>query len=471
MSPSLAAVVFAMGIGGLFVLDWDPRARTSKALWIPVLWFLIIGSRPVSQWLQMGPVVDSPDATLDGSPLDALVFGVLMSAGFVVLLARRQQVGKMLRSNGPLILFFFYCCISVFWSDFPLVAFKRWTKGVADLSMILIVLTEVDASAAIKRLMARMGFLLLPVSLLLIKYYEDLGRGYDRWEGTIRYTGVTTNKNTLGVICLVSGLGALWRFIESYRNGKSAVRTKQLIAQGFLLGLALWLLWLTNSMTSLSCFAMAGSLIVLTSVPAVSRSRAMIHVLVGGLLIVASSPLFLALGSGFVQMLGRDPTLTGRTEIWNLVLSLAGNPFLGTGYESFWLGQRLEKASSAFYYTLNEAHNGYLEIYLNLGWVGVAALAAIAVKGYRDILRSIRQGQDAAKVRLAFFFVALAYSVTEAGFRMMSPTWILFLLAVTAIPTASSPPTASEWHAESWRPRPMIVNPVEAKANEPIPMQ
>lgn len=470
MSPSLATVVFAMGIGGLFVLDRDPEARTSKALWIPVLWLLIIGSRPVSQWLQMGPVMDSSDAALDGNSLDALVFGVLMLAGLVVLLTRRQEAGKMLRSNGPLILFFLYCGISVLWSDFPFVAFKRWTKGVADLLMILIVLTEIDASAAIKRLLARIGFLLLPVSLLLIKYYENLGRGYDRWDGTLRYTGATTNKNTLGVICLVSGLGALWRFIGVYRKGKSSVRTKQLIAQGFLVALALWLLWLTNSMTSISCFAMAGSLIVMTNVRAVSRGRGLIHVLVGALLIIAFSPLFLALGLGFVQMLGRDPTLTGRTEIWSLVLRLAGNPFFGTGYESFWLGERVEKASAAFYYTLNEAHNGYIEVYLNLGWVGIAALATIVLAGYRDILRSIRQGQDAAKVRLAFFFVALSYSVTEAGFRMMSPTWILFLLAVTAIPTVPISQAASEWHAESWELRPTTASPVEAKAREPIPM-
>src|SRR2546428_3149771 len=43
------------------------------------------------------------------------------------------------------------------------------------------------------------------------------------------------------------------------------------------------------------------------------------------------------------ETMGRGPTLTGRTQIWHLVLSMTTNPLLGTGFESFWLGPRLQK--------------------------------------------------------------------------------------------------------------------------------
>jgi O-antigen ligase len=212
---------------------------------------------------------------------------------------------------------------------------------------------------------------------------------------------------------------------------------------------------------------LAGSLIVATTIPAVFRNRTVIHALVFVLLFIACSPLFSTLGSGFVSVLGRDPTLTGRTFIWEIALSLAGNPFVGTGFESFWLGERLEKVWNIFFFPLNEAHNGYIEVYLNLGWVGLAMLAAIMMAGYRDILRSFHQGQDMAKLRLAYFVAALAYSLTEAGFRMMSPIWIFFLLAVTAIPKASVPQVAAEWQPESFPLWSATASPVPAKASEP----
>ena len=83
--------------------------------------------------------------------------------------------------------------------------------------------------------------------------------------------------------------------------------------------------------------------------------------------------LFFDTGGGAVEALGRNSTLTGRTEIWKLVLGMANNPIFGAGYESFWLGERLQKLWHYYWFPINEAHNGYIEIYLNLGWIGVVS--------------------------------------------------------------------------------------------------
>src|SRR5487761_186065 len=114
MPPAIASAVFAIGILGLFMLDRDRDAKTSKALWIPVLWLLINGSRPVSMWLQMSTPIDTPDQYLDGSPFDRTVYLVLLVAGLIVLLRRGRQVATLLRANAPIILFFLYCFASIF---------------------------------------------------------------------------------------------------------------------------------------------------------------------------------------------------------------------------------------------------------------------------------------------------------------------------------------------------------------------
>jgi len=43
------------------------------------------------------------------------------------------------------------------------------------------------------------------------------------------------------------------------------------------------------------------------------------------------------------------------------------NPWIGAGFESFWLGPRLNKLWAQYNFMPNQAHNGYIEIYLNLG--------------------------------------------------------------------------------------------------------
>jgi exopolysaccharide production protein ExoQ len=433
MSPGIATLVYTLGICGLFALDRDRKARTSIALWIPVLWLLINGSRPVSVWLQSGPTIDSPDKYLDGSPLDAAVFGSLLAVGLIALVGRGRQVITLLRANVPFLVFFGYCALSILWSDYPFVAFKRWIKAAGDVVMVLIVLTDRDRLSAVRQLLARLGFLLVPLSILFIKYYPDLGRSYNAWTWIPMYCGVALGKNLLGMTCLVAGLGAIWRLAATYRSHRSNTRTRQLVAHGALLAMVIWLLRMANSMTSISCLIVAGGLIVLTSVPRVARKPAVVHFMVAAVVGFSMFALFLP-GTGLVKSLGRDPTLTGRTAIWRVVISLVRNPLFGTGFESFWLGERLQKVWDLTEQGIQEAHNGYLEVYLNLGWMGAVLLAVIIVTGYRNVVASLRRGTDeACGLWLGFLMVGVIYNFTEAGFRMMSLVWIAFVLAIMAV--------------------------------------
>src|SRR3984893_16756181 len=108
-------------------------------------------------------------------------------------------------------------------------------------------------------------------------------------------------------------------------------------------------------------------------------------------MIPAAFCVYLVLAFGFdingdlAGAVGRDPTLTGRSNIWKAVLSTNTNPLIGTGYESFWLGPRLNHVWQLAG-QVNEAHNGYLEIYLTLGLVGVFLLFLFIIASYRTIL-------------------------------------------------------------------------------------
>jgi exopolysaccharide production protein ExoQ len=433
----ILTIVYMLGILGLFYLDRDRKLRTSKALWIPTIWLLIVGSRPISSWLGMSPDM-SAGQMLEGSPLDALVFAVLLAIGIIVLIRRSNRAIASLKANWALLLYFSYCLLSLLWSDFPAVAFKRWTKAIGDLVMVFIVMTDPNPTLALRRLFSRTGFILLPASVLLIKYYGDLGRGYDSY-GFSSITGVTTDKNLLGVVTFLLSLGAVWRILALLRDRGRSLRNRHLLAQGALLAVGLLLLAMAHSTTSVACFALGAGLMVVTGLRVIGRRPAAVHMLV--FTVILSGGLIMLFGGSddVVHAMGKQTDFTGRIPIWKTVIPMAPNAIIGAGFESFWLGPRLQTIWSIFpVFKPNEAHDGYIEVYLNLGWVGLGLIATILVNGYLNAVSAFRRDPGIGGLMLAYVVSATIYSVTEAGFRMLDPIWIFLLLAVASADRAAS---------------------------------
>jgi O-antigen ligase len=431
----IALLICTTGIAGLFFLNRDKSVRNSTALWLPVIWLWIVGSRPVSAWLGMGGgSVGGLSSTLDGSPLDAAVFGILVLAGIAVLFGRMSKTKAFLRVSGPIIIYFLYCLISVTWSPIPGPAFKRWTKAIGDLVMVLVVVTDGKPIAALRRLFARIGFVLFPASIFLIRY-TDLGRGYTP-DGVPENTGVTVNKNSLGLVVFVVSLGALWNVRALLVNKDSPNRTRRLVAQGTLLTFGIVLLQMSHCATAALCFFLGGGLMLMSSLQAFRSRPARVRVLC--LVVVLAGALGMLFGGGAVvsNALGRGDGLSGRTQIWAASLAAAGNPIVGTGFESFW-NANVEKVARGLQgyweiHNLVSAHNGYIEVYLDLGWIGVILIALILISGYRRSIKAFQHHPELASLMLAYVTTATFYSITEAGFRMMTLSWISLLLAVVS---------------------------------------
>src|SRR5271165_6342245 len=407
MTALIATILFSIGIIGLFVLDRDHEARTSKALWIPVVYLLCTGSRPVSMWLGYAQPF-GVEGGIYSSPIDQAVQLVLLALGLMVLIARGRKVGSPLRSSGPILLFFSYAALSILWSDFPSVTLKHWTKGVEDIVMVLVVLTDGDPVMAVKRLLTRAGFILIPLSLLLCRYYPRLGRIFTKgW--LVEFVGVSTQKNQLGMICMIFGLGSLWCFLRAYRDRESAARSRHLLAHGVMLGIVVWLLLMCRSLTSSVCLVLAGTVMALASRRSPEAKPARVHLLVAAAVCIALFPLFVA--PSLVESFGRDATFSGRTAIWNRVPELVRNPWVGEGYETFLVGPRLLELRKTFEDSFQEAHNGYLEVYLNLGWIGVSLFALLLITGYQKVVAAFRRDPAVGSLSLAFFVAVVIYAL------------------------------------------------------------
>lgn len=434
MSSSAALALFAIGVAGLFYLDREPGAKVTKALWLPTIWILINGSRPVSAWLGGGGPMrmagaQYQQAITEGNPTDAAVLGVLLLLALVVVW-RRRQTPALLRWMWPVVAYFGYCLLSVGWSNIPDVAGKRWIKSLGDLAMVLVVATEPDIAAALRRVASRTGILLLPASVMAIRYFPQIGRGFDV-DGNPSNVGLTLNKNALGAIAFLLATVALWQVL-SLARATSRGRRRRLLAQSAILAFGIYLLHTAHSATSVAAALFGAALLLAFSLPALCKPAA-VHGLVA--FIVLSGLLAFALGAegSVTHDLGRQSNLTGRTYIWQAVLAQAAeHPLLGVGFESFWTGpndfkilQRLPAGMIA-----NESHDGYVEVYAELGLAGLGIMLWLLGAGYRRAAAAMASDAGVGRLLVALIAALAIYNITEAGFRMLDPVWTVLLLCI-----------------------------------------
>ncbi len=430
MPPQLATIICVLFILYLFRADLKKKIDgVSIAIWVPFFWMFLAGSRFVSQWLNLGaPPMRSSDIYLEGSPLDRAVFLILIILGVLILKQRNLNCRMLLSKNIWICLFFLFGGVSILWSDYPLVSFKRWIKASGNVIMALVILTEQRPCEAVGVILRRLAFLLLPLSILFIKYYPDLGRTYHM--GLPMFTGVASQKNGLGQICLISGVYFSWNLLLNRREGNKFGRQLHFSIYLIVLPMIAWLLYMSNSATSLVGMVVAICIFLVSRLPAVAWKPSRIMVL--GLTVVSILGVLeatLGVSKLVIKILGRDPTLTTRVPMWYGLIAMAKNPFVGVGYESFWLGDRLDMLWRT-YGELIQAHNGYLEIYLNLGLVGLALLVASMLSGLRKVGKQLNVDYPFAILRLVFIVIVAIYNWTEATFYSVSNMWLLLFLGI-----------------------------------------
>ena len=430
MPPLLATLLTLLFIAFLFRNDSKEGYAPSLALMLPCLWMFILGSRSVSEWLYLGTPMAGGDIA-EGSPLDRAVFFMMMGVGFLVLLKRRLNWSQVFRQNIALLMFLLYCGLTIVWSDFPFVAFKRWFKAFGDPIMVLIVLTEPDPLKAAQTVVRVCTNLLVPLSVLFIKYYPHLGRTYSEWTGGATYTGVTTNKNILGFTLMVFSLFLVWR-IYTHWTKKSGNKLRNLGVPVLLLTMIVWLFQMADSKTPLLSLSLAICIFLALRMKPIRKYVTALVVV--GLIAFATLQFTMDIKTSIAEGAGRDATFTGRTELWEVVLQMQEHPILGYGFDTFWLGDRLRNLQARWYFKPTQAHSGYIEMYLNLGLVGWAFFLCVILSYYRKTRANLASGErDAeqvvfARLGLAFLFAYLAYNYTEAAFKTPHFLFVIFLI-------------------------------------------
>src|ERR1700736_4539423 len=408
MPPQLALLLGWCLIAALLRSEFRFRKIGSAAVWVPAVLLLVQGSRPVSEWL--GSVGQN---RLGGDPVNTFTFAVLITISLVVLRRRKLNWRVLINENKALFLIYGYLAISAVWSDLPLVSLKRLLKDYACVLAALVLLTEQDPASAVRAVYVRVAYVLFPLSLVYGKYFPAIGRNYSV-EGEPMFTGVTMQKNSLGELVFVFGLFLIWDLVATWRQ--TARNKTQRVARVLIFALGVWLLIACDSKTSFFCLAVG--LIIFWGAGRLLRMKhgkqILISALVAIICLVALDET-VGLSQTIIRALGRNPTLTGRTDIWHVLLEQHTNPVTGEGFYVFWDTDKGNEARDALA-RINTAHNGYLEAYIDGGVIGVSLLVIVLLAAGRRAIARLFDHQPFGKMTLIFCVLASIYNWSESSF-------------------------------------------------------
>jgi O-antigen ligase len=248
------------------------------------------------------------------------------------------------------------------------------------------------------------------------------------------YAGACANKNGLGSLVLVSGLFLFWDLFSEFGKEAGSRQHGGVLSRILLLAMMVWIVRLADCATALVCILTGMSIFFCLRMPFVKRNLRFMEVYLAlGALVFVGLNSMLDLRGMLLHSLGRNETLTTRTDLWDFLPHHQSNMLFGAGFNTFWSGERLRDIWQTFPGIL-QAHNGYLETYLDGGVLGVGFLLAWLWSASRRIKKSVMEDADFASVRMMFLCIAVIYNWTEAAFNEISLVWLVLLLVAIEPP-------------------------------------
>jgi O-antigen ligase len=393
------------------------------------------------------PLPGSGDDPTEGSLVDRMFYAVLALIGLRILSRRGFSWQKLVRANPWLSVLFVLMAASICWSSFPYVSFKRYIKVVGSLVMALVILTSPKPTESLFMVIRRSLFVHLPLSIVCIRYYREIGISFD-WSGTgISWQGLSTSKNVLGQVAM---LGVVYFVSELSRNWKTSGWKN---INTIYLAMALYLIKGSDQAVSMTSVSVCVFALFIYSICRIQRTH--LHKLKVWLkvlftltialvaLIVVHGLVFFSADSilgQLIAMVGRDITITDRTYIWHDVYAAAsGNPILGVGFGGFWIGRLANIPwNENMTWVLAQAHSGYVDTFLQLGVLGWFALSGLIFSSFSRLLQSLDDEFELASFRITVFITVLFVNMTETTYlRGDHHLWLMLLLCICFVPKPS----------------------------------
>ncbi len=353
--------------------------------------------------------------------LNQIIFSGLFLISFFTIVFKRSDLLSLIKREKFLAIFLLWCLISILWSDFPFVSFKRYFQFFAGFiigAAALLYSDNVDENMKYFQYVLASFVIVSLVSVFTVPQAVD---EYGNWRG------LSIGKNGLGQVSLVSLIFWSLSFKLSNTNWKK-------ILSAVIILFSLVLLAGSRSGTSMASFGIVLIIVAMLQIDkifhpiGIKKSFSTIAIiavfLIISLTIIFDPDLFNILPG----LIGKDVTFTGRTYLWEEILvEVNKHPILGCGFQGYWVvtNENLLKLYEHFVWLPNQAHNGYLDILNEVGWIGLILFILLVINFSFNLPRLKKDFYWQW-----FLLITLVINIQETTLiRPQHPTGVLFMFS------------------------------------------
>lgn len=377
--------------------------------------YIFVVTRALLGMLLNGPS-DFRNFVEDRSPLLNVAFFSVHLIFIFLALFSINQLNKIKINFLPVIALIFWCAASVSWSDNP----YRTIIFSSFIAMQALVAASICATMTYERFFSILKFtstVILTLSLIFIFLMPSYGRMTLVFPGF--WQGIFTHKNVLGQFCAIACIV----YLVSYAEKRRATDLILTITTFFVL-------YQTHSSTAL--LAVLASMVVLFFFTMRRIHALLILVMTVGLGAIAVID-FDTTWKTALTVLGKSETLTGRTTVWTLAFdAISTHPILGFGFGAFWTSYEAERLRGLADWYVPHAHNGFLEVLLQIGVSGLVLFFIVLYSALRNSLVAVRNTKLANRLfPVLFLVVFLVLGLAEITYLNINYLFQLILFMVS----------------------------------------
>jgi O-antigen ligase len=307
--------------------------------------------------------------------VNQLLYVFLFLSSMIIVIKRFDIISLFIKKEKYLSLFILLCLVSAVWSSFHVISIKRSFQLLSVYLVVINALLFIELSKLLKvlKIIVSLYLVVTVVSSLLIK--EAIDPQFGTWQG------LADHKNGLARYGFYCFLISMFFYREQNRLGTKITN----YAISFV---SVIVIIMTGSSTTIVMLGLIFSISMLFSIEGIFK-----ELRIGRTIMIMALLFFIILYIvvnifdphliyKIPAMLGKDPTLSSRTDIWAYLWSdIEKKIFLGYGYGTYWImGSTLFASFVAVIgFNVNQAHNGYIEIMLQLGLIGISLFAIILI--------------------------------------------------------------------------------------------
>lgn len=350
--------------------------------------------------------------------ISQIVYSSLYIMSFISLLSKRHLIIRFVKTEKYLSLFLLWSFLTVFWSDFPLVSFKRWIQIAGAAIIFLSALLHFRSADEAMRYLRAILIVYISFTVLSIMFIPGaIDWRFPAWRG------LAAHKNILGQISIVSLM--VWAYAAWDRVSGNRVVALVFSVLSFIL--LIGSRSSTAIVTGVFIFVLAGLWIAAKEVAVPVVGRLFSSVFICSFVLGVFSILYLSLEIQVFAMdlIGKELTLTGRVDLWKSVYEETRRHFLfGSGYGGFWNVDSpvRDVLYEEFVWLPGQSHLGYLDVLNETGAVGIGLLTFMVISYFKNVYAYEQHGFFAWLV-IAVLVINLSESTL---FRTNHVTGVLF---------------------------------------------